>query len=131
MSDIIDRAVTINFDGIEYDLIFTLNVDEQVFEVYETPKALVNALFRQGEAKRTKAIKVALEALINQAVRIHNKTKEPKLQPITQDDIGEKLIPEDKPIMAGIIMEAFYRSLPGWNKKGNPETEEETAEKNG
>jgi hypothetical protein len=111
MSDVKDRAVKITLCGIEYDLIFDLNVTEEIVEKYGSISAFTKKLFGD-EQSCVKAIKAALTALVNESVEVHNESSSDKMALLTAKQVGRFLSLEDRPIICGIIMEAVKRSLP-------------------
>lgn len=109
MSNVKDRPVEFTLDGVEYKLIFNLNVTEVVLDKYKNIGTFSGALLRGNSAK---AVKVALKALIDEAVDLHNETNIEKLKKLSSAQIGRMLSIRDKPVIVGIIMEALKRSLP-------------------
>lgn len=118
MSEVKDRPVEITLDGIEYKLLFNLNVVEEVLEQYKNIGAFTKALMGGNSAK---AVKIALKALIDEAVDTHNEANADKMKKLSAAQIGRMLSIRDKPIIIGIIMEALKRSLPEPVKAGEEE----------
>ncbi len=117
MSSIKDKPVEIILNGIEYKLVFNLNVLEVVTEKYESIKAFLKAL-RGNEKGSVLAIKTGLKALLDEAIDIHNESahENEKLPHLTATQIGRMLAPYDRPIIVAFIMEALNRALPSPEK---------------
>lgn len=112
MNNVKDKPVKFTLDGITYDLVFNLNVIEQVMSEYESFKVLNKELLSKKDIISVKAIKVTLKALIDDAVTIHNETNEEKLSYLSTARIGHLLKKRDMPVIIGVILEAQSRALP-------------------
>jgi len=117
MSGIKDKPVEITLNGIEYKLVFNLNVLETVTEKYDTIKAFTKALWG-NEKESVRAIKTGLKALLDEAVDIHNESANEKerLPHLTATQIGRLLAAYDRPIIMAFILEALNKSLPSPEK---------------
>jgi hypothetical protein len=124
MSDVKDRPVQVTVNGQEYEIVFNLNVWENILEVYSTPFALMRDLLGK-DGQRAKAVKTALAALLAEAVDIHNESAEKKLKAPTKTQLGRMLSLADMPAMARIILEALHRSLPEPESKTDTEMSED------
>lgn len=115
MSSIKDKPVKLTLNGVTYDLVFNLNVMEDVFDQYESFEALNRDLISKKDKARIKAIKVTLKALIDDAVSFHNETHTEKLSHLSIEQIGRLLKKRDMPVIVGIILEAQSRAMPEVN----------------
>lgn len=115
MSNVKDKPVRLTLNGVTYDLVFNLNVMEEVFDQYESFEALNRDLLSRKDKVSIKAMKVALKALIDDAVSCHNETQTEQLSYLTTEQIGRLLMKRDLPVMVGIILEAQSRALPEAN----------------
>lgn len=68
---------TINYKGEEYELVFNLNVMEQIQEEYGSVEAWGNLVEAESEPK-AKDIKYGFTAMLNEGIEIYNEDNEVK-----------------------------------------------------
>lgn len=77
---------TINYKGKEYDIVFNLNVMEEIQNEYSSVEAWANAM-EAGEPK-AKDIKYGFTAMLNEGIDIYNEDHEDKRDYLTEKQVG-------------------------------------------
>ena len=89
MKDISD---TLEYKGQKYPIIFNLNVLEAIQEEYGTFSAWLDKIYKDDDDETEpdiKAIKFAYYKMINEGIRIENKTAKEKREFLDKEDVGE------------------------------------------
>ena len=78
---------TIKYKGEEYELVFNLNVMEEIQDVYGSVEAWGNLVEAEEEPK-AKDIKFGCTAMINEGIDIYNESHEDKREFLTEKQVG-------------------------------------------
>lgn len=117
----------LELDGRKYNLIFNVNVIDQLQETYDMAIVdILNSMFpKNGDEKEVKMnsykkVAYIAQVLINENIKLHNKENEEKWEPITCEYIAE-MLDNITTIKLALLM---LKSFNGTNSKS------ETNEKN-
>ena len=77
---------TLTYKGIEYDLVFNLNVMEEIQEEYGTVEKWGE--LTEASEPNAKAIKFGLTAMLNEGIEIYNEDNEEKRELLTLRKVG-------------------------------------------
>ena len=77
----------INYNGIDYELVFNLNVMEEIQEKYGTVEKWLTVTDSDEEPK-AKDLKFGFMAMINEGIDIYNETHEDQRAPFTSRQVG-------------------------------------------
>ena len=84
----IDKIKHINADGIDYPIVFNLNVMESIQEKYETLEKWGELTDGKEREIDIKALKFGITEMINEGIDIENEGKENKREFLTEKQIG-------------------------------------------
>ena len=87
-----NEKVTMTWKGVEYNLVFTLNVMEEIQEEYGSISAWGELTDNEKEPN-AKAVIFGLMCMINEGIDIDNedKPKDQRLEPLTLKQVGRML----------------------------------------
>lgn len=113
MKDISD---TLEYKGQKYPVIFNINVLEALQEEYGTFNAWLNKIYSEDENDKdfepdVKAIKFAYFKMINEGIRIENKTANEKREFLDKEDVGE--------IISELGLRTAFRKLNDLTRESN------------
>lgn len=77
----------INYNGIDYDLVFNLNVMEVIQEEYGTIEKWGETIEKSAEPK-AKDVKFGFMAMLNEGIDIYNEEHEDKREFLTAKQVG-------------------------------------------
>lgn len=86
-----DVKNTINYKGIDYDLVFNLNVMEQIQEEYGTLDKWGELTDGASGEVNVKAMKFGLLCMINEGIDMKNEEEGTDIKPFTSKQIGRIL----------------------------------------
>ena len=78
---------TIKYKGEEYELVFNLNVMEEIQDVYGSVEVWGNLVEAEDEPK-AKDIKFGFKAMLNEGIDIYNDEHEEKREFLTEKQVG-------------------------------------------
>lgn len=88
-----DKINHININGIEYPLVFNLNVMEKIQDKYETIEKWGELTDGKEHEINVKALKYGITEMINEGIDIENENQETKREFLTEKQVG-RLITE-------------------------------------
>lgn len=114
MSDLRPVGAKVNFDGVEREFLFTLNVIEELEDFFEKP--VYEILKDTVSMKDQKTIRKVVQVLVNNDIEKQNLVNNEKQQPVTERYIGMFLTRDREGGnvigMVEKIMEAYKISMP-------------------
>lgn len=82
-----EEKAVINYKGVDYDLVFNLNVMEKIQEEYGSVEEWGNRVEASAEPK-AKDIKYGFVEMLNEGIDIYNETHEDKREFFTGKQVG-------------------------------------------
>lgn len=82
------NEICISYNGIDYPILFNLNVMEEIQEEYGTIEKWGELTESHGQEPNAKAIKFGLGAMINEGIDVYNETHEEKRPLFTPKQVG-------------------------------------------
>lgn len=122
MSDLQPKGIKVNFDGVEREFLFTLNVLDEVESYFEKP--IIQVLKEIGEPSGGNAMRTVVTALVNDDIARWNYRHEDMREPVTEEYVGSFITRDYKGgNSTGIyvaMLQAYGISMPESEEEENP-----------